>query len=102
MSNFTRKIGNSGQALLILPSYMTMKFKVKAFGITRDVLGGREKVIEVQGKTVAALRSELTTSYPELAGLKSLLIAVNSTYVDDVTELRESDEIALIPPVSGG
>jgi molybdopterin converting factor subunit 1 len=79
-----------------------MKYKVKAFGITRDLLGGREKIMEIQGQTVAALRAQLVSAYPELAGLRSLLIAVNNEYVEDSTELQESDEIALIPPVSGG
>jgi sulfur-carrier protein len=79
-----------------------MNYKVKAFGITRDVLGGREKTFEIHGQTVADLRNVLISTYPELAGLKSLLIAVNNQYADDSTELRESDEIALIPPVSGG
>jgi molybdopterin synthase sulfur carrier subunit len=40
--------------------------------------------------------------YPNLKGLKSLLIAVNNEYAEDSVELLESDEIALIPPVSGG
>jgi molybdopterin synthase sulfur carrier subunit len=79
-----------------------MKYKVKAFGITRDFLGGREKVIEVKGQTVADLRGELLAMYPNLKGLKSLLIAVNNEYAEDSVELLESDEIALIPPVSGG
>ena len=79
-----------------------MKYKVRAFGVTRDLLGGRESVMEIQGQTVAALRAQLISMYPQLAGLKSLMIAVNNEYADDSTELQESDEIALIPPVSGG
>jgi molybdopterin synthase sulfur carrier subunit len=79
-----------------------MKYKVKAFGITSDLLGGRENTLEIHGQTVAALRAQLISMYPQLAGLKSLMIAVNNEYADDSTELQESDEIALIPPVSGG
>lgn len=79
-----------------------MKYKVKAFGITRDFLGAREKDVEVNGQTVADLRRELLTLYPNLQGLKSLLIAVNNEYAEDDAELQASDEIALIPPVSGG
>ena len=79
-----------------------MKYKVKAFGITRDLLGGRESIMEINGQTVAALRAEHISKYPKLAGLKSLMIAVNNEYAEDSTELQESDEIALIPPVSGG
>jgi molybdopterin converting factor subunit 1 len=79
-----------------------MKYKVKAFGITKDILGGRENVIEVQGHTVADLRKHLITQYPQLLGLRSLLIAVNSNYAEDELKIQEADEIALIPPVSGG
>ncbi len=79
-----------------------MKYKVKAFGITREVFGGREKVVDMEGQTVAALRNELFRLHPELRSLKSLLIAVNNEYADDDTSLQEADEIALIPPVSGG
>lgn len=79
-----------------------MKYKVKAFGITREVLGGREQQIEVEGQTVADLRNSLLARYPELKGLKSLLIAVNKEYAEDTAILSDTDEIALIPPVSGG
>lgn len=80
-----------------------MKFIIKAFGITREILGGREVNIEMtDAATVADLRQHLTTRYPELKGLKSLLIAVNNEYADDQKILHSSDEVALIPPVSGG
>ena len=79
-----------------------MKYTIKAFGITKDILGGREIVVEVDGQTVADVRRELHEQYPALRGLKSLLIAVNNTYAEDVAVLQETDEIALIPPVSGG
>jgi sulfur-carrier protein len=78
------------------------QFRIKAFGITKDILGARENVIEVKGQTVANLRQELIQKYPELTGLRSLLIAVNDAYADDSVILSEKDEIALIPPVSGG
>lgn len=79
------------------------EYKVKAFGITKDILGGKEAVIKVEhGTTVSALRHELNTRYPQLLGLRSLYIAVNNEYADDATVLSSTDEIALIPPVSGG
>ena len=78
------------------------RYNIKAFGITRDILGNKENVLEVEGGTVADLRQFLTSNYPRLSGLRSLFIAVNHNYADDSVELRETDEIALIPPVSGG
>jgi len=45
---------------------------------------------------------ELKTNYPKLKDIKSLLVAVNSEYAESNLVLSENDEIALIPPVSGG
>lgn len=93
------KIGNT---YLAPQTKRVMKYKVKAFGITKDILGGKEMVVEVSGQTVADLRQKLLVEYPTLEGLRSLLIAVNNTYAEPTDILKESDEIALIPPVSGG
>lgn len=78
------------------------KFVFKAFGITKDIVGSREAVIEFQGKDVASLRKALKDRYPRLEEIRSLMIAVNSAYAEDDMAIGESDEIALIPPVSGG
>jgi sulfur-carrier protein len=77
-------------------------YKVRAFGITRDLLGGKEAVIEITGETVGDLRNALASRFPDLQGLKSLYIAVNNDYAAEDMVLKASDEIALIPPVSGG
>ena len=79
-----------------------MKCKIKTFGIARDILGSKELVFEIDGNTLMDLRSSLSKKYPELESLNSLFIAVNQSYAEDETVLNESDEIALIPPVSGG
>ncbi len=78
------------------------KFKVKAFGITKDLLGGREAVIEVDGETVGDLKAALNNRFPQLTELSSLFIAVNNDYAEEDVQLTADDEIALIPPVSGG
>ncbi len=78
------------------------KYRIKAFGITKDLLGGREATIEINGQTVADLRAALNERYPQLLGLRSLFIAVNNDYADENILLNATDEIALIPPVSGG
>jgi sulfur-carrier protein len=80
----------------------TKKYKVRAFGITKEIVGGKETTVDVTGQTVADLRSQLMKNYPDLISLRSLMIAVNNVYADDTTVLSDGDEIALIPPVSGG
>lgn len=79
-----------------------MKFKLKTFGIAKDILGGSEVVFEMEGTKVSELRNALISQYPDIKSLNSLLIAVNNAYADDEAYLSEADEIALIPPVSGG
>lgn len=79
-----------------------MKYKVKSFGIAKDIIGERTSLIETNAVTVGELRSWLAERYPELTELRSLFIAVNQNYADDGQNINETDEIVLIPPVSGG
>ncbi|MEZ4947604.1 MAG: MoaD/ThiS family protein [Cyclobacteriaceae bacterium] len=79
-----------------------MRYTLKTFGITRDILGGKEVVFEMDGVKVSELKSELMLRFPEMKTLNSLLIAVNNNYAEDDLIISEADEIALIPPVSGG
>jgi|TARA_R110000764_G_scaffold26429_4_gene62719 molybdopterin synthase sulfur carrier subunit len=53
-------------------------------------------------KTVKELKDYLGKMYPELKKLSSLAVAVNNSYANDDTIIDNFDEIALIPPVSGG
>ena len=79
-----------------------MRIQIKAFGICKDIMGGRELTVEFDGETVADLRKDLTQKFREIEKLNSLFIAVNEAYAENDLVLKESDAIALIPPVSGG
>ncbi len=80
-----------------------MKYTINLFGITRDIIGSNITEIEMnQSANVQAVLGELKASYPKLKDIKSLLVAVNSEYAESNLILSENDEIALIPPVSGG
>jgi len=80
-----------------------MEIRVLAFGIVKDIFEGSEKNISLPaGATVAELRAALKQNFPELENLRSWMIAVNNTYADDGLPVREGDEVAIIPPVSGG
>jgi molybdopterin converting factor subunit 1 len=80
-----------------------MIVKVLCFGITKEILGGFEKEIELsEGGTVSALKSKLLVDYPDFSKLTSLRIAVNEEYGNEALVLSEKDEVVLIPPVSGG
>lgn len=81
-----------------------MKLQILAFGVAQDLVGGRTVELRVGDSvnTVGLLKSELANKYPELAESVSYLIAVNSEYAHDDTRIKAGDEIAVIPPTSGG
>lgn len=80
-----------------------MKIRILAFGITKDILGTSEKELEVQeGLNVIQLKEMLEKEFPQLVRLKSYFIAVNEEYAEDNQMITSKDEIAIIPPVSGG
>lgn len=79
--------------------------EVLLFGIAKDIVG--ESSINLSEKndlpaSVGALKKRLTNDFPNFAKLSSLAVAVNSEYATDDMPLKKNDEIAIIPPVSGG
>ena len=83
---------------------LDMKIKVLFFASCRDAVGHRSCDWEIEeGCRVADLERELVAAYPQLAAVQQVLsIAVNAEYVGRHTALKAGDEVALIPPVSGG
>ena len=80
-----------------------MKVSLLAFGIARDILGQRTLSYEVDaGTRISGLKAALISDYSEMEKLSSLAFAVNEEYVDDDYEIREGQEVVIIPPVSGG
>ena len=81
-----------------------VKLQVRLFAVARQVAGCDS--IEVRlpdDATVGVLRFELARQVPALdALLPHLMIAVDNQYADDGRPLRAGEEIACIPPVSGG
>lgn len=81
-----------------------MKLRIIAFGIAKDIFGAPTIDIEWSFNclTVSDIKQRLIEQYPDFAKLASFSVAVNAQYVEDETAVKESDEIAIIPPVSGG
>ncbi|MFD1770259.1 MoaD/ThiS family protein [Sphingobacterium suaedae] len=80
-----------------------MKVKVLTFGITKEIVGDTRVELElVDDSTVSDLKNRLELLYPALRTLKSYFIAINDEYASIDQRLLSSDEIAIIPPVSGG
>jgi molybdopterin synthase sulfur carrier subunit len=80
-----------------------MKLTIALFGITREIVGHPQLELTVPaGQRVQELLAGLQQTYPALGQLRSLAVAVNNEYAQPEAQLQERDEIALIPPVSGG
>ncbi len=81
-----------------------MEVTVRFFAGHRDIVGAGERQIELApGATVGALWSQLVAEYPRLGGFTGrLLYAVNQQFATPDTTLQPGDEVAFIPPVSGG
>ncbi|MCW3462886.1 molybdopterin converting factor subunit 1 [Chitinophaga nivalis] len=75
---------------------------VLLFGVVKDTAGVPVLTVPEELQDVAALKAWLYATYPSLQQLKSLMIAINSTYATDDQLLDATAEIAVIPPVSGG
>lgn len=78
---------------------------VLLFGIAKDIVGESQIQFSETDEipiSVLELKNRISEKYPEFNKLSSLVVAVNSEYAEDDVSLSRSDEIAIIPPVSGG
>lgn len=81
-----------------------MRVRVKLFATYREIAGTKEITWSVAGRaTLEELLDGLLSKYPRLAGHRdTMLLAVNHEFADPSTALHEGDEVAIMPPVSGG
>jgi molybdopterin converting factor subunit 1 len=84
-----------------------MSGQVLLFGRLKDAFGAASIPLPAGAATAAELRAMLAESNPDLAEMlhsKSIRIAVNQKLVADesAAHISSSDEIALLPPLSGG
>jgi molybdopterin synthase catalytic subunit len=81
-----------------------MRVRVRLFAIQRELAGAREVPIELgDGATVEDAWTAVVARFPALApGRTSVRFARNGDYAEPATALDDGDEVAFIPPVSGG
>ena len=81
-----------------------MRVTVKLFARLRDLAGAGELVREVQPPaTVQTVWKALTAEMPALSQYESTMsVAVNAEYAKMAATVRDGDEVAFLPPVSGG
>ena len=90
-----------------------MRVKVLYFGVLRDVFGGSDEVAELAdgatvGELLGLLRGRTSNDWMATEQSKteqlwrSVAVAVNREYGSASIVLRDGDEVAILPPVSGG
>lgn len=80
-----------------------MRIKIKFFAVLKEI-AGKETAIDVpQEISCSDVLLHLQKEIPKISSiLDSCLVAVNGKYTDKNISVCEKDEIAILPPVSGG
>ncbi len=81
-----------------------MRVKVLFFGILRDIVGRSEEQIEVdEGASLGSVFEHYAHQFPRMGGMaSSIVLACNQQFSDRSTHVADGDEVAFLPPVSGG
>jgi len=81
-----------------------MRVTVKLFARLRDIAGAPELTRELAaGSTIGGVWHQLASEFPDLAPYeRSISTALNADYARMDAVVRDGDEIAFLPPVSGG
>lgn len=81
-----------------------VRVKVLFFGMLKDIVGRSEEQIELaDGARLDAVYTRYTREFPRLSQFESsIVLACNQQFCDRTTSVHEGDEIAFLPPVSGG
>ena len=81
-----------------------MHVTVRLFARLRELAGASELARDVpDGSTALDVWNGLSDEFPALAGYtRAISVAVNEEYARLTASVRDGDEIAFLPPVSGG
>jgi molybdopterin converting factor subunit 1 len=80
------------------------KIKVRLFAVLKEAVGKKEIIIAVpSGATLKMLKNKILQEYPALNSFSNkFILSVNLKVATDDTIITRGDEIAILPPVSGG
>ncbi len=81
-----------------------VRVKVLFFGMLRDIVGRAEEHIDLEeGAKLDSVFERYARQFPRLKGLESsIVLASNQQFCDRSAAVSDGDEIAFLPPVSGG
>jgi molybdopterin converting factor small subunit len=81
-----------------------MRVELRCFGVLKEFFGGERELVELAdgGSVGELLRLLERRGRRDESVWKTLAVAVNREYAGLETVLQDGDEVALLPPVSGG
>jgi MoaE-MoaD fusion protein len=81
-----------------------VRIRVLFFGVTRDIVGRTEDSLEITpGARLETVLEEYAARFPRLREMTgSLVLALNQQFSSPSSAVHDGDEVALLPPVSGG
>ena len=80
-----------------------MQFRVRLFASLREEVGQETVALELENPaTVADLLRVFSDTYPQARSVGQAIVAVNQEVADREAPVEAADEIAFLPPVSGG
>lgn len=81
-----------------------MRVTVRLFARLRELAGRETFAVDVQeSATVADVWTSVTETHPALAPFgRAISVAVNADFARMTSPVRDADDIAFLPPVSGG
>ncbi|MCL5803097.1 MAG: MoaD/ThiS family protein [Thermoplasmataceae archaeon] len=81
-----------------------MKIVVRYFALFRDITGTDQDTIVVdEGAPISDLLVRIRDKYPDMGRTKrDVLVSVNRNFASHELQLKDGDEVAIFPPVSGG
>ena len=79
-----------------------MLVRVLYFGVLREALNAQSELLEIAKETTVADVLNVYKERMPAFGWDAIAVAVNQEYANTSDVLRDGDEVALLPPVSGG
>ena len=82
---------------------VVVNITVKFFASFRETVNKDSMVMSLpEGATVDAMLNHLKAQYPVLRKYEAMIVAVNKQYQHGDFLLKDGDEVAIMPPISGG
>jgi molybdopterin converting factor subunit 1 len=93
-----------GTSVNMLSLSSSIKVKVLYFAQAREASGTRkEEIVLVYPATLNILFAKILEKHPDIEHLSGLIaLSVNRKVINKNVKLKEGDEVALLPPVTGG